>query len=144
MTATPRDLPEKWEAQAASVDSRSALPQTSSVIRRELAAELRAALAAMDAKAVAWQINATQSNRGWEPCTRECYEDTLRTGRYMGFDDGTKDVLVRSLFTPPAVGVDEASKRVAAEMREFVEQEVEPELDLIEQWAAALEAKPHA
>jgi hypothetical protein len=52
-------------------------------------------------EAVAWQINATRSSRAWEPCTRECYEDTLRTGRYMGLYAGTRDVEVRALYTHP-------------------------------------------
>lgn len=53
-------------------------------------------------EAVAWQINATKSRRGWETCTKECYDDTLRTGRYMGFPEGSKDVEVRALYTHPA------------------------------------------
>lgn len=56
---------------------------------------------------VAWQINATRTSRGWESCTRECYDDTLRTGRYMGLPAGTKDVEVRALYDdPPAQSID--------------------------------------
>ncbi|WP_164086020.1 hypothetical protein [Stenotrophomonas maltophilia] len=50
---------------------------------------------------VAWQVNMTRSGRGWEACTRECYEETLSTGRYMGLPAGTQDVEVRKLYAAP-------------------------------------------
>jgi len=55
---------------------------------------------------VAWQVNRTRSGLGWEACTRECYEETLRTGRYMGLPAGARDVEVRALYAAPPGGTE--------------------------------------
>ncbi|WP_164079710.1 hypothetical protein [Stenotrophomonas maltophilia] len=70
---------------------------------------------------VAWQVNMTRSGRGWEACTQECYEETLRTGRYMGLPAGTQDVEVRKLYaaqTAQAVDLGQL-RELAGEMDRF-------------------------
>ena len=54
-------------------------------------------------EAVVWQIRLTSKHgEVWEECTKKCYEDTIRTGRYYGLPDATKDVEVRQLYTHSA------------------------------------------
>lgn len=65
--------------------------------------------------AVAWQVRAIGSEL-WENCTRELYEETLRTGRYCGFKRAP-ECEVRELFAHPAP----ASKEPVADEREASE-----------------------
>lgn len=59
--------------------------------RPEVILEMAARIRALESRAsnaggaVAWQVRAIGSEL-WENCTRELYEDTLRTGRYCGFE----------------------------------------------------------
>lgn len=93
----PKDIPDSAveAAQLAAIGCGAGLSGISSDQMRAAAAAL---LNDMLGESVAWQILANKGRYGWEPCTQEGYEDTLRTGRYLGLDTGTKDVQVRPLY----------------------------------------------
>jgi hypothetical protein len=74
-------------------------PVTAAAFQRDyMRAAIAAALNDMLGEPVGWQILANKGRYGWEPCTQEGYEDTIRTGRYLGLDTGTKDVQVRAVY----------------------------------------------
>lgn len=58
----------------------------------------RASLAA-GGEPVAYEIK-EEGMSSWSPCTRECYEETKRTGRYLGLKNGIA-CEVRALYTVP-------------------------------------------
>ncbi|MEI2429159.1 hypothetical protein RDV84_23295 [Lysobacter yananisis] len=88
-------------------DSHAATFQSLGQYRTALLREIDAAAPEGAQGAVEWQVrrtgltrSATQDLWGWEPCTKELYEATLRTGRYAGFDNG-QPCEVRALYTTP-------------------------------------------
>jgi len=55
-----------------------------------------------DGGVVAWQIFAGGMRAEWEHISKEQYEKSIATGRYLGLFSGTKDFQVRVLYTHPA------------------------------------------
>lgn len=106
--ASPSELPERWRQDAKVHREKGNIPGFVAGLDW-CANELERSLAAGKGDPVAWQINATESYRGWETCTKECYDETLRTGRYMGLPTGTMDVIVRALYTAPPADPAKAS-----------------------------------
>lgn len=80
----------------------------------------RAALTQGDGEAVepvAYQIRRTDGKGVWEPCTREYYDDTMRTGRYAGWDTGPA-AEVRALV--PAQQLQQAVARALEPIRQAI------------------------
>jgi hypothetical protein len=92
----PKDIPHSAvEAAFAAADAADTVTGTST---ERMYHAIAAALNDMLGEPVGWQILANKGRYGWEPCTQEGYEDTIRTGRYLGLDTGTKDVQVRAVY----------------------------------------------
>jgi len=78
------------------------LPHTAAMLDSLLADRTRLQAEAKAFRSIevgGWQVRLTaKCGSEWEACTKECYEDTIRTGRYCGASAGTKDVEVRQLY----------------------------------------------
>lgn len=87
-------------------------------------------------QAVAWEARRTDGsqNSRWEACTPEAHESTVRTGRYLGFENGPTGE-ARALYTRPQPVAGDAVQALPAKWRERAEElNLDDEIGVTHHW----------